>query len=453
MLHLTPPLQSLLFKEAKRNDSFNQPAYGTGKTWTELHDSTTPKGANYLGKWMARAFKRRGYSILQKTISQKIPNTWHADAQACVVEVRKNINSRKITIMLNADQTFINFFPGAKDGIAAPTGSKRIGSAVQEDEKAGATLMVTIDSKGKVLPPFWVFNGKTCLCADLEAHNSGDCRVQLDAPDSAMRTHFNVFQSQCSFQHKHWFDKYITLRYLKWLKLYFEREISQGHVIGLLWDHAPAHSHQFVKDYLAANDGWLVVMMIPGGLTSIMQPCDLVVNKELKALVKRWYSEWRLTELARLDAEGHVGHVKLKMPRIDMMDAMVGIVGKINQDGKQMKSIVDCFLKCGFSLTQAVPNDVLEEGGEWLERLPEFKAWLASLSAKSLYKHLLESLNFADGDDGLVEELAPSQLDLALATTDDTGFDAHLAEALGEEEMSDHCSSSSEEDDNNEAIS
>ena len=54
----------------------------------------------------------------------------------------------------------------------------------------------------------------------------------------------------------------------------------------------------------------------------------------------------------------------------------------------------------------------------------------------------------------MVEELAPSQLDLALATTDDTGFDAHLAEALGEEEMSDHCSSSSEEDDeNNEAVS
>ena len=56
-----------------------------------------------------------------------------------------------------------------------------------------------------------------------------------------------------------------------------------------------------------------------------------------------------------------MGHVKLKMPRIDIMDAMVGIVGKINQDGKQMKSIVDCFLKCGFSLTQAVPNDVLRQ--------------------------------------------------------------------------------------------
>ena len=33
------------------------------------------------------------------------------------------------------------------------------------------------------------------------------------------------------------------------------------------------------------------------------------------------------------------------------------------------------------------------------------------------------------------------------------GFDYHLAEALDEEEMSDHCSSSSEEDENNEAVS
>ena len=79
-----------------------------------------------------------------------------------------------------------------------------------------------------------------------------------------------------------------------------------------------------------------------------------------------------------------------------------------------------------------MPNDVLEEGGEWLERLPEFKAWLASLSAKSLYRHLLESLNFADGADGLVEGLSPSQLNLALAATDDTGFDAHLPRSADE---------------------
>ena len=89
--------------------------------------------------------------------------------------------------------------------------------------------------------------------------------------------------------------------------------------------------------------------------------------------------------------------------------------------------------------------------------------WLASLSAKTLYKHLLESLNFAGGAnavsavDGLVEELLPLQIDQALdvaeAGSGFEGFDYHLAEALDEEEMSDHCSSSSKEDENNEAVS
>ena len=80
-----------------------------------------------------------------------------------------------------------------------------------------------------------------------------------------------------------------------------------------------------------------------------------------------------------------------------------------------------------------------------------------------MYKHLLESLNFAGGanavsaDDGLVEQLLPLQIDQALdvaeAGSGFEGFDYHLAEALDEEEMSDHCSSNSEEDENNEAVS
>ena len=182
-------------------------------------------------------------------------------------------------------------------------------------------------------------------------------------------------------------------------------------------------------------------MMIPGGLTSIMQPCDLVVNKELKALAKRWYSAWRLAELERMDAEGARGHVKLKMPRADIMKAMVDIVAKINLDAKQMKSVVDCFVKCGFALTSSVPDEVLD-GEKWMDHLPEFKAWIASLSEKTLYKHLLESLNVAAESDegtGLIEQLSES--DLASAVD---GFDAHLADALADFEEDSH--SSSEED-------
>ena len=88
---------------------------------------------------------------------------------------------------------------------------------------------------------------------------------------------------------------------------------------------------------------------------------------------------------------------------------------------------------------------------------------VGQLASRCRVGGVLESLNFAGGanavsaDDGLVEELLPLQIDQALdaaeAGSGFEGFDYHLAEALDEEEMSDHCSSSSEEDENNEAVS
>ena len=71
-----------------------------------------------------------------------------------------------------------------------------------------------------------------------------------------------------------------------------------------------------------------------------------------------------------------------------------------------------------------VPDEVLD-GEKWMDHLPEFKAWIASLSEKTLYKHLLESLNVAAESDegtGLIEQLSES--DLASAVD---GFDAHMA--------------------------
>ena len=112
------------------------------------------------------------------------------------------------------------------------------------------------------------------------------------------------------------------------------------------------------------------------------------------------------------------------------------------------QSVVDCFVKCGFALTSSVPDEVLD-GEKWMDHLPEFKAWIASLSEKTLYKHLLESLNAAaeSGEGtGLIEQL--SGADLASAVD---GFDAHLAAAMADFEEENH--SSSEEDLENEAVS
>ena len=243
---------------------------------------------------------------------------------------------------------------------------------------------------------------------------------------------FDIFTSQCSFQRKHWFDKHITLRYLKWLKSYYAREIAQGEVVGFLWDHAPAHTTPLVEEWLKSNEDWLVVMMIPGGLTSILQPCDLVVNRELKRRIKSWYGEWRLAELEKLGALGDSGHVKLKMPRGDIMTAMVEIIAQLNQNSVEMNAIAECFEKCGFALTLDVPDEPLEEDDEvWMSQLPKFNAWIASLTEKSLYKHLLASLNQSgDAEEGesIVDDLAAADIELELGQIEVN--DAHLADAL-----------------------
>lgn len=66
-----------------------------------------------------------------------------------------------------------------------------------------------------------------------------------------------------------------------------------------------------------------------------------------------------------------------------------------------------------------------------MSQLPKFSAWIASLSEKSLYKHLLASLNHSgDAEEGesIVEDLAEADMELELSQIEVN--DAHLADAL-----------------------
>ena len=66
--------------------------------------------------------------------------------------------------------------------------------------------------------------------------------------------------------------------------------------------------------------------------------------------------------------------------------------------------------------------------------LPNFKAWIASLSEKSLYKHLLESLNHSSGTmegESIIDDLTEADMELELGQIEvNDAFDAHLADAL-----------------------
>ena len=155
--------------------------------------------------------------------------------------------------------------------------------------------MVAADlTDSKLLRPFIVLNGKYGATLHKEyLFWDGTCEV--------------------AFQKKHWFDTPITIRWLKWLKEQYPPKTK----IGLIWDHAPAHDSGEVEAYLEANEHWLTVMLIPGGMTSIMQVCDVVTNPQLKSLIRKWYMQWRKKEVAMMKSANR--QVKLKLHRDDFI--------------------------------------------------------------------------------------------------------------------------------------
>jgi len=241
-------------------------------------------------------------------------------------------------------------------------------------------------------------------------HDNPDCNVRLDAPDGEYRSAYD--QSRVRFQHKHWFDAYITIDYLKWLKV--EENGSPECVIGLIWDMAPAHMSGAVAEYIKANsaleneDGWLVIGVIPGGLTSILQPCDLVINADFKRMLKVWYSGWRRDFLRDKPT---TGHIKIKMDRHDLIMEGEKILDEIDRSQLRKPVIADCFRKCGFDWAQDLedPSGCTEE--ELFAALPEFAGWVNGLSEIKLYASLTQSLNFASDDSAISDHLEQAALE------------------------------------------
>ena len=58
---------------------------------------------------------------------------------------------------------------------------------------------------------------------------------------------------------------------------------------------APAHRSGRVSEYVKkrTKEGRLVLGFINGGLTSVIKVCDLVANKDFRALIKKSYMKWR----------------------------------------------------------------------------------------------------------------------------------------------------------------
>mmetsp|Transcript_3296 Transcript_3296/g.5269 ORF Transcript_3296/g.5269 Transcript_3296/m.5269 type:complete len:183 (-) Transcript_3296:82-630(-) len=133
-------------------------------------------------------------------------------------------------------------------------------------------------------------------------------------------------------------------RHLTWLRRRFPNQ-----KVGLIWDMAPGHTDRRVMEHIskARLQGWLKVGLIPGGSTSITQPCDLVANAPLKKKMKCWHSRWKNQKL--VDLQSSKGHVKLKLPRTELVRGSEEAIRDFNKAQMGKPTVRDCFNKCGLN--------------------------------------------------------------------------------------------------------
>jgi hypothetical protein len=276
------------------------------------------------------------------TVSQKVPADWVVLAQQDAARVSDVMALEHIDVLINMDETFIQFYPEI-DKVIAPVGAQRIGSSNATDEKKGCTVAVSMEFfSSSLLPPFVVLDGAY----------EGRLKKQWDNHQGALVT----------FQPNHWMDNVIAKQYLQWVK-----DLHPGKRIGIVWDKAGAHKSEQVLAF--AKELGIVVDFISAGLTSIIQPCDICCNKKLKGLIRRSYYQHK--SFLRLETGQ-----KVRVDREHLVAWIEQAVSDVDSDQKRSRKIAATFRKCGLD-----PFDMDKA---------DFASHLESLGDTAIYNALIQ---------------------------------------------------------------
>jgi len=233
-----------------------------------LHLAKKTNNSNFHASvaWSYAFLKRHHLSIRRRThIAQKLPSDYEdqlTNFQSFIIGLRKK-NNYDLSQIGNADQTPLTFdLPS--DTTIAPKGSSTVTIKTTGNEKNRFTVMLACTADGGKLPPYVVFKRKTM--------------PKLPFPKGII----------VQVHEKGWFDDKITK---DWLQRVWQRRPGAGltrsmHVL----DAFRYHRSDNVKSLL--NNSRTDLAIIPGGMTSILQPLDVSINKPMKTALRQKWNSW-----------------------------------------------------------------------------------------------------------------------------------------------------------------
>mmetsp|Transcript_9761 Transcript_9761/g.22200 ORF Transcript_9761/g.22200 Transcript_9761/m.22200 type:complete len:792 (+) Transcript_9761:103-2478(+) len=117
------------------------------------------KSQSGFTNWLNRVLDRHDWALRANSIGQAVPDNWRADSEENAADIRMKFSEAGVDVVLNMDQTFVNFYIEEKE-VIAPKGVKRVGGKIKAEVKKGFTLMVIVNMlTSEIEAPFLVFDG------------------------------------------------------------------------------------------------------------------------------------------------------------------------------------------------------------------------------------------------------------------------------------------------------
>ena len=129
----------------------------------------------------------------------------------------------------------------------------------------------------------------------------------------------------------------------------------------MVWDMFSAHLKDSIKSAVVGKNSEMCI--IPGGLTSLLQPLDVCLNKPFKDRVRQMWSDWICSDAVKTTKSGLPQRPDLTLVCRWVKDAW---------DAMPREMIQKSFLKCGISnALDGTEDDAIYEDEETDEEQEE----------------------------------------------------------------------------------
>lgn len=298
-----------------------------------------------LWSWIYPFLHRRSLSIRRVTHEgQKLSGhlaSVQRDFVACVMErfgCDGTLSRVTPSGFVNMDETAV-FFETKTNQTVNPIGDRTIAIRCSNSNAKRMTICVACASDGTKLPLMFVLKGKPdgrierSLCDELPEGTFGCCGDKGWMDERSCRL---------------WFEKI-------WLPQVSTKEESL-----LLLDEFKCHMQKVFVNKLA--DAGSEVEFIPGGYTSVLQPCDVGINRPFKKHIREQYTRWAVENLKDVERSANV-------PVPSRKD--VCLWAKQAWDAISPDSIRRTFARIGYCNDNRLVLDVAEEDSESCQEIVE----------------------------------------------------------------------------------